>query len=82
MAKLDPTTDPRLNPAEQALYSRVYPLLLQIEEELQTDITRLTAVNMVRRAVSRGANADDLLEELRAHAEHQTLYNHRTSTSH
>ena len=73
--ELDPTTDPRLTPAERDMYSRVYPLIQQIEDELEVDMSRLVAVNMVRRAVSRGATVEDLVTEVRHHAEHQLNHN-------
>jgi hypothetical protein len=73
--RLDPTTDKRLAPQDRAVYARIYPLIQDIENELGMDITRLIAVNLVRRAVTRGADIEDLLEELRLHATHQVEYN-------
>jgi hypothetical protein len=73
--KLDPNTDPRLTKPERALYGRIYPLIEEIEAELEVSISRLVAVNMVRRAVTEGADIDDLLAELLAHGQHQAEHN-------
>jgi len=72
---LDPYKDPRLTPAERALYGRIYPLIKEIEAELDVSISRLVAVNMVRRAVTEGADIENLLAELRAHGQHQAEHN-------
>ena len=75
MTNLDPNTDPRLTPAERALYSKIYPLLEELEAELNVSLSRLVAVNMVRRAVTNGADVDELLAELRLHGRHQAEHN-------
>ena len=77
--QLDPATDPRLTPVERDLYTRIYPLIHQIEAEHDVYISRLVAVNMVRRAVTQGADVDELIDEMRSHAEQQAAYNRRTS---
>ena len=75
MTNLDPNTDPRLTPAERALYSKIYPLLEELEAELNVSLSRLVAVNMARRAVTEGADIDDLTAELRTHMQHQAEHN-------
>jgi hypothetical protein len=71
----DPNLDERLTPAEKALYSRIYPLIKEIEDDLGVSISRLVAVNMVRRAVTQGSDLDEVIKELRLHGEHQAAYN-------
>ena len=72
---LDPYADDRLTPVERDLYGKVYPLIREIEAEHSVSISRLVAVNMVRRAVSEGHNIEEMLSELAAHAQHQAEHN-------
>mgnify|MGYP001570552074 CR=1 FL=1 len=76
--KIDPNTDTRLTEPERALYTRIYPLIAEIEHELDVSITMLVACNMVRRAISEGHDIDWILTELRANAVHQAEYNTRS----
>ena len=71
----DPMQDDRLSLAEQRMYAEIYPLVKEIEDDLGVSISRLVAVNMVRRAVTQGADLDEVIKELQLHGEHQAAYN-------
>jgi hypothetical protein len=47
----DPNTDERLTEPERAMYSRIYPLLVEIEKELEAHTSRLLAITMTRCAL-------------------------------
>ena len=72
---LNPATDKRLSPPEREMYLRVYPVIQKIEDEFGVEMSSLVASNMVRRAVTRGASIDDLINELRYAAKHQAEHN-------
>jgi hypothetical protein len=75
--KLDPATDPRLTEPERALYTRVYPLVAEIEAELDVAMSKLVAFNFLRRAVSEGAHPPELIAEASTHIRGQDEYNKR-----
>ncbi len=63
--------DTRLSAAEKALYSTIYDAVDDTENMVGQDITLLILNNMVRRAVTRGRDLDDVLDAARKHGEHQ-----------
>ena len=71
-----------MNPADEAIYNEIYPLIGEIEERLDQRITLALWANLARKLATRGHDLADLQEVLTKEYEHQIAYNRSPRASH
>ena len=64
-----------LTPVEEAIYGRVYPLIGEIESELNQGIALVLWINLTRMLASRGVDKEQLSVLLEEHYDHQLKFN-------
>jgi hypothetical protein len=71
-----------MHPADEAIFTEIYPLIGEIEDRLDQHITLTLWANLARKLATRGHELQELQEVLAKEFEHQIAFNSANHRSH